>query len=140
MDAEATLIAATADYHISARNLWPQRAPNHQRAYCRSHRLRLGQEIQRREERAHLRHGRTFDVSLLTIEDGIFEVKATAGDTQLGREDFDNRPHCGLLQQDFNRKTCGEALLRLHGACLNLDLQLHLQCDSGDDVIEGGRT
>jgi L1 cell adhesion molecule like protein len=26
----------------------------------------------------------TFDVSLLTIEDGIFEVKATAGDTHLG--------------------------------------------------------
>ena len=29
--------------------------------------------------------------SLLTIEDGIFEVKATAGDTHLGGEDFDNR-------------------------------------------------
>merc|ERR1719379_2858558 len=35
--------------------------------------------------------GGTFDVSLLTIEDGIFEVKATAGDTHLGGEDFDNR-------------------------------------------------
>ena len=34
--------------------------------------------------------GGTFDVSLLTIEDGIFEVKATAGDTHLGAEDFDN--------------------------------------------------
>ena len=34
--------------------------------------------------------GGTFDVSLLTIEDGIFEVKATAGDTRLGGEDFDN--------------------------------------------------
>ena len=33
--------------------------------------------------------GGTFDVSLLTIEDGIFEVKATAGDTHLGGEDFD---------------------------------------------------
>ncbi|KAJ7765206.1 heat shock protein 70 family, partial [Mycena metata] len=33
----------------------------------------------------------TFDVSLLTIEEGIFEVKATAGDTHLGGEDFDNR-------------------------------------------------
>jgi len=30
-------------------------------------------------------------VSLLTIEDGIFEVKATAGDTHLGGEDFDNK-------------------------------------------------
>merc|ERR1712125_315189 len=35
--------------------------------------------------------GGTFDVSLLTIEDGIFEVKATAGDTNLGGEDFDSR-------------------------------------------------
>ena len=34
--------------------------------------------------------GGTFDVSLLTIEDGVFEVKATAGDTHLGGEDFDN--------------------------------------------------
>jgi L1 cell adhesion molecule like protein len=34
--------------------------------------------------------GGTFDVSLLTIEDGIFEVKATNGHTHLGGEDFDN--------------------------------------------------
>ena len=34
--------------------------------------------------------GGTFDVSLLTSEDSIFEVKATAGDTHLGGEDFDN--------------------------------------------------
>ncbi|CAI5484565.1 unnamed protein product [Closterium sp. Yama58-4] len=35
--------------------------------------------------------GGTFDVSILSIEEGIFEVKATAGDTHLGGEDFDNR-------------------------------------------------
>nr|CAA49479.1 heat shock protein 70-related protein [Leishmania major] len=35
--------------------------------------------------------GGTFDVTLLTIESGVFEVKATAGDTHLGGEDFDNR-------------------------------------------------
>ena len=40
--------------------------------------------------------GGTFDVSLLIIEDGIFEVKATAGDTHLGGEDFDN-----LLMKHF---------------------------------------
>ena len=34
--------------------------------------------------------GGTFDVSLLNIDDGIFEVKATAGDTHLGGEDFDS--------------------------------------------------
>merc|ERR1719158_2695712 len=35
--------------------------------------------------------GGTFDVSILSIDDGIFEVKSTAGDTHLGGEDFDNR-------------------------------------------------
>jgi len=35
--------------------------------------------------------GGTFDVSLLSIEDGVFEVLATAGDTHLGGEDFDQR-------------------------------------------------
>jgi L1 cell adhesion molecule like protein len=35
--------------------------------------------------------GGTFDVSLLTLKDDSFEVKATAGDTHLGGEDFDNR-------------------------------------------------
>ena len=35
--------------------------------------------------------GGTFDVSLLSLDDGIFEVKSTAGDTHLGGEDFDNR-------------------------------------------------
>jgi len=35
--------------------------------------------------------GGTFDVSLLTIEEGIFEVKSTSGNTHLGGEDFDNR-------------------------------------------------
>ena len=47
--------------------------------------------------------GGTFDVSLLSIDDGIFEVKATAGDTHLGGEDFDNI----LVQhfaQEFKRK------------------------------------
>tara|TARA_Y100001936_G_C16071803_1_gene671149 strand:+ start:728 stop:2659 length:1932 start_codon:yes stop_codon:yes gene_type:complete len=47
--------------------------------------------------------GGTFDVSLLNIDDGIFEVKATAGDTHLGGEDFDNI----LVQhfiQEFKRK------------------------------------
>ena len=33
--------------------------------------------------------GGTFDVTLLAIDDGVFEVKATAGDTHLGGEDFD---------------------------------------------------
>eukprot|EP00612_Vaucheria_litorea_P008766 CAMPEP_0171478330 /NCGR_PEP_ID=MMETSP0946-20130122/4716_1 /TAXON_ID=109269 /ORGANISM="Vaucheria litorea, Strain CCMP2940" /LENGTH=636 /DNA_ID=CAMNT_0012008951 /DNA_START=77 /DNA_END=1987 /DNA_ORIENTATION=+ len=47
--------------------------------------------------------GGTFDVSLLTIEEGIFEVKATAGDTHLGGEDFDNRL-VDHFMQEFKRK------------------------------------
>eukprot|EP00002_Diphylleia_rotans_P003722 TRINITY_DN125_c0_g2_i1.p1 TRINITY_DN125_c0_g2~~TRINITY_DN125_c0_g2_i1.p1 ORF type:complete len:656 (-),score=153.08 TRINITY_DN125_c0_g2_i1:449-2416(-) len=47
--------------------------------------------------------GGTFDVSLLTIEEGIFEVKATAGDTHLGGEDFDNRL-VNHFMAEFKRK------------------------------------
>ncbi|XP_024171588.2 heat shock cognate 70 kDa protein [Rosa chinensis] len=47
--------------------------------------------------------GGTFDVSLLKIEEGIFEVKATAGDTHLGGEDFDNRM-VNHFVQEFKRK------------------------------------
>merc|ERR1711988_1088338 len=66
--------------------------------------------------------GGTFDVSLLTIEEGIFEVKATAGDTHLGGEDFDNR----LVEYfitEFKRKfrkdisDSQRALRRLRTAC-----------------------
>jgi len=66
--------------------------------------------------------GGTFDVSLLTIEDGIFEVKATAGDTHLGGEDFDNRM-VEHFAQEFKRKykkdlgTNARALRRLRTAC-----------------------
>ncbi|KAK9759880.1 Hsp70 chaperone [Basidiobolus ranarum] len=66
--------------------------------------------------------GGTFDVSLLTIEDGIFEVKATAGDTHLGGEDFDNRL-VNHFAQEFKRKNKKDlsnnprALRRLRTAC-----------------------
>ena len=66
--------------------------------------------------------GGTFDVSLLTIEDGIFEVKATAGNTHLGGEDFDNRL-VEFCSADFKRKNNQDimgnnrALRRLRTAC-----------------------
>ena len=47
--------------------------------------------------------GGTFDVSLLCIGDGVFEVLATAGDTHLGGEDFDNRL-VNHFVQEFKRK------------------------------------
>jgi len=48
--------------------------------------------------------GGTFDVSLLSIEDGIFEVKATNGHTHLGGEDFDNRL-VEFCMNEFKKKT-----------------------------------
>jgi L1 cell adhesion molecule like protein len=48
--------------------------------------------------------GGTFDVSLLSIEDGVFEVRATAGDTHLGGEDFDNLI-VDWAAEEFRRKT-----------------------------------
>merc|ERR1719313_78720 len=57
--------------------------------------------------------GGTFDVSLLKIEDGIFEVKATAGDTHLGGEDFDNRivDYC---MKEFTKKNKGVEIENNH--------------------------
>jgi len=90
--------------------------------------------------------GGTFDVSLLTIEDGIFEVKATAGDTHLGGEDFDNRI-VDFCMQDFKRKNRGKdlsgnqrAIRRLRTQCerakrtLSSSAQATIEIDS---IFEG---
>jgi heat shock protein 1/8 len=66
--------------------------------------------------------GGTFDVSLLTIEEGIFEVKATAGDTHLGGEDFDNRMvnfFCEEFKRKYKKDLTGNprAIRRLRTAC-----------------------
>ena len=69
--------------------------------------------------------GGTFDVTLLSIEEGVFEVKSTAGDTHLGGEDFDTRLVHHFIQ-DFKRKhkkDIGDnkrTLRRLRTACENL--------------------
>merc|ERR1711980_74577 len=66
--------------------------------------------------------GGTFDVSILTLSEGIFEVKATAGDTHLGGEDFDNRL-VNHFVNEFKRKnkkdlsTNKRAMRRLRTAC-----------------------
>ena len=66
--------------------------------------------------------GGTFDVSLLTMEDGVFEVRATAGDTHLGGEDFDNRM-VNHFTREFKRKhkkdlaTNARSMRRLRTAC-----------------------
>jgi molecular chaperone DnaK len=48
--------------------------------------------------------GGTFDVSVLTVGDGVVEVRATAGDTHLGGDDFDRRI-VDKLADDFQRET-----------------------------------
>merc|ERR1719411_1653251 len=85
--------------------------------------------------------GGTFDVSILTIEDGIFEVKSTAGDTHLGGEDFDNRMVDHFVNE-FKRKhkknITGNkrALRRLRTACerakrtLSASAQANIEIDS----------
>jgi L1 cell adhesion molecule like protein len=66
--------------------------------------------------------GGTFDVSLLTIKDKVFQVKATGGNTHLGGEDFDNRM-VNYFAQEFNKKNKvditgnSRALRRLRTAC-----------------------
>ena len=91
--------------------------------------------------------GGTHDVTLLSIEDGIFEVKATAGDSHLGGEDFDNR----LLNhfvQEFKRKhkkdisDNARAIRRLRTSCerakrnLSSSSQSTLEIDSLYDGID----
>jgi len=85
--------------------------------------------------------GGTFDVSILTIEDGIFEVKATSGDTHLGGEDFDNRM-VNHFMTEFKRKHKKDlagnkrALRRLRTACerakrtLSASAQASIEIDS----------
>ena len=95
--------------------------------------------------------GGTFDVSLLSIDDGIFEVKATAGNTHLGGEDIDSRmvKHC---LQEFKRKNRGvkqedieankRALRRLRTSCerakrtLSSSTTAHIEIDSFYDGID----
>lgn len=93
----------------------------------------------------------TVDVSLLTIEEGIFEVKATAGDTHLGGEDFDNRMVDYFLQ-DFKRRykkdmsSNQRSLRRLRTACerakrtLSSSTQAHIEIDSLYDGVDFNAT
>lgn len=91
--------------------------------------------------------GGTTDVTLLTIFEGVFEVKATGGDTHLGGEDFDNRlvQHCA---QEFHRKhkkdltSSARAMRRLRTACekakisLSSSTQTTIEIDSLHEGID----
>lgn len=85
--------------------------------------------------------GGTFDVSILSIDDGIFEVKSTSGDTHLGGEDFDNIL-VSHFAQEFKRKYKGDlftnakAISRLRASCerakrtLSSSAQASIEIDS----------
>jgi heat shock protein 1/8 len=91
--------------------------------------------------------GGTHDVTLLSIEDGIFEVKATAGDSHLGGEDFDNYLVTHFIQE-FKRKhkkdlsDSPRSIRRLRTACerakrnLSSSTQTTMEIDSLYDGID----
>jgi len=95
--------------------------------------------------------GGTFDVSLLSIDDGVFEVKATAGDTHLGGEDFDERL-MEYIAQEFKKKykkdlkQSDRSLRRLRSACerakrtLSSSTQAVIEIDSLFDGIDFSMT
>jgi molecular chaperone DnaK (HSP70) len=83
--------------------------------------------------------GGTFDVTLLTIDNGVFEVKATAGDTHLGGEDFDQRVIDYCVEQ-FKKKSSvdvrndAKALARLKKSCENAKRTLSTQMSAQIEV------
>ncbi|CAF0831839.1 unnamed protein product [Adineta steineri] len=91
--------------------------------------------------------GGTFDVSVLIIDNGVFEVKSTAGDTHLGGEDFDNRMVTHFIQE-FKRKNNKDisqntrALRRLRTACerakrtLSSSSQASIEIDSLHEGVD----
>tara|TARA_B100000029_G_scaffold516595_1_gene631558 strand:- start:595 stop:2493 length:1899 start_codon:yes stop_codon:yes gene_type:complete len=95
--------------------------------------------------------GGTFDTSILTIEDGIFEVLSTAGDTHLGGEDFDNKIvdyFCQEIKRKLKKdvKTNPRSLRRLRTACerakrtLSSSTQACVEIDSLIDGIDFNST
>ncbi|HOT03130.1 MAG TPA: molecular chaperone DnaK [Methanolinea sp.] len=73
--------------------------------------------------------GGTFDVSILTLGDGVFEVKATSGNNHLGGDDFDNRIVDYLVEEfkkkeGINLRTDPIAMQRLRDAAENAKIEL----------------
>jgi len=89
--------------------------------------------------------GGTFDVSLLTIDDGFFEVVATNGDTHLGGEDFDNRimsHFVDVMKKKYKKDISKDqgALARLRKASEGAKRQLSSQLEAlveVDNLVDG---
>lgn len=89
----------------------------------------------------------TFDISLISIEDGVFDVRATAGDSHLGGSDFDNRM-VDYFVDEFKKKykkdptTSNRSLRRLLTACerakkqLSSSTQAYIEIDGFFDGID----
>jgi molecular chaperone DnaK (HSP70) len=83
--------------------------------------------------------GGTFDVTLLTIDNGVFEVKATAGDTHLGGEDFDQRmmSHCIAQFKKLHKIDISgdkKAIARIRRQCENAKRTLSVQSTAQIEV------
>jgi len=89
--------------------------------------------------------GGTFDISILSIEEGVFEVKSTGGNTKLGGSDFDNRM-VDYFVEEFKKKykkdltTSNRAIRRLRSECERLKRQLSSSTHSYleiDGIMDG---
>merc|ERR1719336_1761804 len=78
--------------------------------------------------------GGTFDVSLLTIDEGVFEVMVTAGDTHLGGEDFDNIlvDHCVTAFTRKNKKDLAGKDIKKNARSMR---RLRTQCESAKRTL-----
>ena len=113
----------------------PRSPAHHQRADRRRPRLRPRQQDRTSTIAVYDLGGGTFDISILQLEDGLFEVRSTSGDTYLGGEDFDQRIMDWLIES-FQRETGIDlredrmALQRLKEAAENAKCELSI--DRGD--------
>jgi heat shock protein 1/8 len=111
--------------------------------------ISYGLEKKKTEQEQHILifdlGGGTFDVSILAIDEGIFEVKSTAGDTHLGGEDFDNRM-VNYCKEQFKRKfkkdisSNKRSMRRLRSACEKAKRTLSASAEASveiDSLFEG---
>ena len=88
--------------------------------------------------------GGTFDISILELGEGVFEVKATNGDTHLGGDDFDQRVIDWLLaefkkDQGIDLAKDQQALQRLKEAAEKAKIELSSTADRDQPAVHHGR-
>jgi actin-like ATPase involved in cell morphogenesis len=86
--------------------------------------------------------GGTFDISILKLSKGVFEVLATSGDAVLGGDDFDHRVYCWMLERRASQppasKTCARMYMEARRAKEALssadEVHIGLKLPSGDEI------